>query len=76
MFKPTLLDQEGRDDASGSEKRCCNILMGKLTRAILEAGGGKAVLEAEFATGSIWYRGQRRELWSRRVRYSWMWLGE
>ena len=41
------------------EKRRRNILAGKLKRAILEAGGDKGALEAEFATGSIWYRGKR-----------------
>ena len=42
-----------------SEKCRRNILAGKLKRAILKSGGDKAVLEAEFATRSMWCRGKR-----------------
>ena len=41
------------------EKRRRNVLVGKLKRAILEAGGVKSSIEAEFATGSLWYQGRR-----------------
>ena len=33
--------------------------MGKLKWAILEAGATKSSIEAEFATGSLWYQGCR-----------------
>ena len=45
--------------SSPLEKRRRNVLVGKLKRAILGAGGVKSNIEAEFATGSLWYQGRR-----------------
>ena len=41
------------------EKRRRNVLVGKLKRAILETGGIKSSIKAEFATGGLWYQGLR-----------------
>ena len=34
-------------------------LAGKITRAVLKSGGGKDLLEVDFATASVWYRGKK-----------------
>ena len=48
---------------------------GKIKRAVIEAGGAKEQLEVEFATASVWYKGQKGYGTALVISSSWLWLG-